>query len=125
MNSKYNTKEKILDFVNGKVGWFANTTEKAPFLHELGHKYYEDCVKSFANARNISYDEAKKNLDKIIYNYIQNNLVNEKELKNTLSGYAWNGYETNKFTEVRAESISVRDSNTFASGLVDEIKKGG
>lgn len=48
MNSKYNTKEKILDFVNGKVGWFANTTEKAPFLHELGHKYYEDCVKSLA-----------------------------------------------------------------------------
>lgn len=125
MNSKYNTKEKILDFVNGKEGWFANTTEKAPFLHELGHKYYEDCVKSLANARNISYDEAKKNLDKIIYNYIQNNLVNEKELKNTLSGYALNGYETNKFTEVIAESISVRDSNTFASGLVDEIKKGG
>ena len=48
-NSRYDTKEKILDFVNKSKGRFANTTEYAPFLHELGHKYYEDSIKRLAD----------------------------------------------------------------------------
>jgi hypothetical protein len=125
MNSKYNTKEKILDFVNGKEGWFANTTEKAPFLHELGHKYYEDCVKSLANARNISYDEAKKSIDKQIYNFIQENLPKEEGLEDKLSGYALKGYKDLAYTEIIAESVTVKNSNVFAEKLLDAIRDGG
>ena len=43
----------------GKVEWstkngasfnlFANNTEYAPYLHEFGHKHYEDTVKNLAN----------------------------------------------------------------------------
>ena len=44
INSKYNTIEKIKKYVTAQEGQFANTTEYAPLLHELGHKYYYDCT---------------------------------------------------------------------------------
>ena len=40
INSKYNTKEKMLKYLSETEGFFANTTVYAPIKHELGHKYY-------------------------------------------------------------------------------------
>ena len=44
INSKYDTKIKIIEYVTRQKGYFANKTESAPFLHELGHKYYYDSM---------------------------------------------------------------------------------
>ena len=56
INSKYDTPQKILDFINKVRGRFANTTEYAPYLHELGHKYYEDCINAIVKSQEIKYD---------------------------------------------------------------------
>ena len=92
---------------------------------EQGHKYYEDCVKSLANARNISYDEAKKSIDKQIYNFIQENLPKEEGLEDKLSGYALKGYKDLAYTEIIAESVTVKNSNVFAEKLLDAIRDRG
>jgi len=48
INSKYDTPEKVLGFVNQTQGMFANNTQYAPILHELGHKYYYDSINKLA-----------------------------------------------------------------------------
>lgn len=42
INSKYNTSEKIKEYIDKTKGYFSNSTELAPYLYELGHKQYED-----------------------------------------------------------------------------------
>lgn len=120
INSKYNTKEKIRQFVNENKGQFANTTEYAPYLHELGHKYYYDKIKELADKKGISYTEAKRSIDKKIMYYI------EQEMRYTLaeriSAYADNGYLKGKITEVCAESFSVRNSNNYADRILEMLE---
>ena len=48
INSKYNTKDKILKYINQRAGFFANKTIYAPLLHELGHKYYYDVIEKYS-----------------------------------------------------------------------------
>ena len=117
INSKYDTKDKTLEFVNKSQGRFANTTEYAPYLHEFGHKYYEDCINILAISKNMSYNEIKKILDRKIYNYIESNGGNEF-LETTISGYSKIGYIKNLFTEVVAECFSVQDTNVMAKEIL-------
>ena len=35
----------ILGYINRTKGEFANNTEYAPYLHELGHRFYYDSIK--------------------------------------------------------------------------------
>lgn len=117
INSRYDTTEKVLAFVNSSRGRFANTTEYAPILHELGHKYYEDCIKRLAISENMSYNKAKKKIDKSIYKYIEDN-GGDFFLETTLSTYAQVGYAKNSFTEITAECFSVRDENATAKDIL-------
>lgn len=52
INSKYDTLDKILKFVNKRENQFANNTVYALYLHELGHKFYEDFIKKLAKSKN-------------------------------------------------------------------------
>ena len=60
INSRYDTRQKILDFVNNTEGYFANKTEYEPYLHELGHKFYYDTIKSIAREKQIGYTKARR-----------------------------------------------------------------
>ena len=113
INSKYDTKEKVLAFVNKNKGQFANETEYAPFLHELGHKYYEDCIKKLAISENIGYNESKKKIDRRIFDYIESK-HNPDFVLESISGYASGGESSGKFTEIIAECFSVRGENSVA-----------
>ena len=114
INSKYDTKEKVLAFVNKNKGQFANETEYAPFLHELGHKYYEDCIKKLAISENIGYNESKKKIDRRIFDYIESK-HNPDFVLESISGYASGGESSGKFTEIIAECFSVRGENSMSN----------
>lgn len=122
INSKYNTKEKILKFVNNEEGGFANNTEYAPYLHELGHKYYYDAIKVIEKNRNISYSEANKILDRAIYNLVQEIYQSGDDIKEVLSQYAYDGYERQKFTEIIAESFSAQNENIIAKKFINVVE---
>lgn len=119
INSRYNTKKKILAFVTKNKGQFANQTEYAPILHELGHKYYEDSVKRLASTKNISYNEAKNIIDSKIYEYISTRNSDGRFVRNNISGYAATGYDCHSYTEIVAECFSATNDNTVASELLD------
>ena len=117
INSKYDTKEKVMAFVNKNKGQFANETEYAPFLHELGHKYYEDCIKKLAISENIGYNESKKKIDRRIFDYIESK-HNPDFVLESISGYASGGESSGKFTEIIAECFSVRGENSVADKIL-------
>lgn len=120
LNSKFDTTAKVLQYVNAQKGQFANTTELAPILHELGHKYYEDCVKSLAKEQKIGYNNAKEIIDSKIQSFIYDNIPNE--ISKVISKYADNGYKKHKYTELVAECFSVRNSNDTADKLISLLK---
>ena len=121
LNSQYDTKEKILDFLNQSKGRFANTTEYAPLLHELGHKYYENSIERLANSQDMSYNDIKKKIDRKIYDYIESK-GGDFFARENLSGYANIGYNKNEFTEIIAECFSVRNDNIIAKEILSLLE---
>lgn len=119
INSKYNTASKIIAYVNKQKDMFANKTEYAPLLHELGHKYYYDSIKSLAKAKNIEYNEAKDLVDNKIADYIHDKTIS-KDLKSLISKYAQAGYDRHKYTEIIAESFTV-SKNKVANDLMNLV----
>ncbi|MFR1717849.1 MAG: phage minor capsid protein [Ruminococcus callidus] len=117
MNSIYDSSEKILEYVNLIPGQFANNTEYAPILHELGHKFYEDCIKRLAISENIGYNESRKKIDRRIFDYIKKQ-DNPDYLLCFVSGYASDGESSGKFTEIIAECFSVRKKNAAADAIL-------
>lgn len=117
MNSIYDSSEKILEYVNLIPGQFANNTEYAPILHELGHKFYEDRIKRLAISENIGYNESKKKIDRRIFDYIEKQ-GNPDYLLCFVSGYASDGELSGKFTEIIAECFSVRKKNAVADAIL-------
>lgn len=117
MNSSYDSSEKISEYVNRLPGWFANTTEHAPILHELGHKFYEDCIKRLAISENIGYNESKKKIDRRIFNYIEDQHDSDF-IKKSLSMYADKGWASGDFTEIIAECFSARGKNAVADAIL-------
>ena len=118
INSRYDTAEKILAFVTKHEGRFANQTEYAPILHELGHKYYEDSVKRLAISGEMSYNEAKDRIDSRIFEYIKSRNTDGRFVLNNISGYADKGYGDHSYTEIVAECFSVLNSNQTAMELL-------
>jgi hypothetical protein len=116
-NSKYNTKDKIIDYVSNNSGYFANKTEYAPFLHELGHKCYYDRIKSLAFSENIGYNEAKAIIDKKIFDKLV-----DVDIKDNISGYAYLGFTRNNPTEIAAECFTIRNENSIANSIYDITK---
>lgn len=72
ISSRYDTKEKILEWIHRlnerDFTQFANQTELAPILHELGYKFYYGLIKEVAKARKIHYNKSKKFIDALIQN---------------------------------------------------------
>lgn len=116
INSKYNTASKIIAYVNKQKDMFANKTEFAPLLHELGHKYYYDSIKNLAKAKNIEYNKAKKIIDEKILSYIQGKEIGS-DLRKSISDYARLGYKEHNYTEIVAESFTVPE-NEYANNLI-------
>ena len=123
MNSQYDTTAKTLEFLNKNKGEFANTTIYAPILHELGHCYYENCVKQLAKSRRIAYNKAKDILDERIQDFIHNQ-IGGSNIKKLLSHYALIGYDEHKYTEIVAECFSIKSHNNFATSIVNLINEG-
>lgn len=119
INSKYDTASKIISYVNKQKDMFANKTEFAPLLHELGHKYYYDCIKNLAKVKNIEYNKAKGIIDEKILSYIQNKGVS-KNLDTLISEYAQSGYDRHKYTEIVAEVFTVPEKE-LASDLINLV----
>ena len=119
INSKYDTASKIISYVNKQKDMFANKTEFAPLLHELGHKYYYDCIKNLAKVKNIEYNKAKDIIDEKILSYIQNKGVS-KNLDTLISEYAQSGYDRHKYTEIVAEVFTVPEKE-LASDLINLV----
>lgn len=112
LNSKYNTREKILEYVNRIPGQFANTTEVAPILHELGHKYYYDSIERLAKVEKLTYNTVKKIVDAKLMAYIDSE--NGGKIVKELSQYANTGYVSGNYSEVCAEAFGADATNTFA-----------
>lgn len=121
MNSIYDSSEKILEYVNLIPGQFANNTEYAPILHELGHKFYEDCIKRLAIFENISYNESKKTIDRRIFEYIESK-HNPDFVLESISDYAADGESSGNFTEIIAECFSVRGKNSIADKILELLE---
>ena len=119
INSKYDTASKIISYVNKQKDMFANKTEFAPLLHELGHKYYYDSIKNLAKVKNIEYNRAKDIIDEKILSYIQNKGVS-KNLDTLISEYAQSGYDRHKYTEIVAEVFTVPEKE-LASDLINLV----
>lgn len=122
LNSKYNTSGKILDFVNEKAGYFANNTELAPILHELGHKYYEDCVKSLAISENMEYNKAKISIDGKIYDFLHSNNLGDT-LSKEISEYAQLGYDCHNYSEIIAECFSSKNLKDISESILKELRR--
>ena len=125
INSKYDTTEKILGFVNQTQGMFANNTQYAPVLHELGHKYYYDSINKLAISKGIEYNKAKDIVDSKLIECIRKSNVENNPffIMKNLSGYAHKGYSGNLITEVVAEGFSVMHQNEFAKSLIDALNE--
>lgn len=122
LNSKYNTSGKILDFVNEKAGYFANNTEFAPILHELGHKYYEDCVKSLAISENMEYNKANISIDGKIYDFLHSNNLGDT-LSKEISEYAQLGYDCHNYSEIIAECFSSKNLKDISESILKELRR--
>lgn len=122
INKKYDTVEKMLEYVNEIPGMFANTTVSAPLKHEIGHKFYYDSIKALAKKKNMSYNDAMELFDNTIKEHIHNRSL-DKKLYYQLSEYAQNGFNPfdPKYTEVIAECYSVYGQNEIATNLIDEL----
>ena len=119
INSKYNTKDKILKYINKNNGFFANKTIYAPLLHELGHKYYYDVIENYSLIQNISYNEAEQIIKDKIADYVHKYSYSRFFLEKNLSKYAQDGYTQGKYGEIIAEAFSAMDLNVIAKEIMD------
>lgn len=121
INSKYNTKKKMLAYLNRNTGYFANTTIYAPILHELGHKFYYDTIEKYSKKENISYNEAEQIIIDRIADYVHKRNENGDFLEKYLSEYAQDGYRQGKYGEIIAEAFSAIESNITAKEIIELI----
>ena len=49
-----------------------------PAKHEMGHKFYEKCIKNLAKKENIDYNKAKDKIDDKIFTRIKELNVNKQ-----------------------------------------------
>lgn len=112
INSKYDTPEKIREYVNRTKGYFSNSTEFSPYLHELGHKQYKDALITYAEKNNITVDKAANIVENKLMNYISEHRKQDIRFINTnISGYANNSYTEHKYSEIFAECYAAEKNN--------------
>ena len=97
LNSKFNTAEKILDFVES--GNFANNEVISVVLHEAGHKYYYDSIRKLVEKSGISKTEAKNKIDQAIEKIIKTQIIQDsRDVQLAISPYAGKGYTKRDFS---------------------------
>jgi len=104
-NAKYDTTVKVVDYISRTAGYFANKTEYAPLLHEIGHYHYDNYVKNLAKSREISYNESEYIVKKLIYQKIED--MDGAAYVEAISKYAYDGYNKALYSEIFAELYSV------------------
>ena len=118
INSQYNTEAKALKFLEEGTG-YANHTSLAPYLHELGHAYYEQRIEMLAKEYSMSYTKTKEDIENQIGTLIGSKLTeNYKYLMDTISEYAQDGYKNHAYGEIIAECFSMVESK---GKFVDKI----
>lgn len=118
INSKYDTKAKIRNYLTKQDGWFSSTDISAPYLHELGHKLFEEKIEKLANKRNVSYNVAKNYIDRNMREFIDKRIADKGYIITELSRYAYIQYDNARLTEVLAESYAAKN-NSFAKAIVE------
>ena len=124
INGKYMTVKDIIKYVNEQMGMFANKTEFAPYLHEIGHKYFENCVISIAKKHNLSYNQSinliKSKTSEFLKSYLESN---PNCIEKQISEYASLKYGKGKIQELYAECFSiVSNDNELKNLLINVIK---
>ena len=124
INGKYMTVKDIIKYVNEQMGMFANKTEFAPYLHEIGHKYFENCVISIAKKHNLSYNQSinliKSKTSECLKSYLESN---PNCIEKQISEYASLKYGKGKIQELYAECFSiVGNDNELKNLLINVIK---
>lgn len=124
INGKYMTVKDIIKYVNEQMGMFANKTEFAPYLHEIGHKYFENCVISIAKKHNLSYNQSinliKSKTSECLKSYLESN---PNCIEKQISEYASLKYGKGKIQELYAECFSiVSNDNELKNLLINVIK---
>lgn len=124
INGKYMTVKDIIKYVNEQMGMFANKTEFAPYLHEIGHKYFENCVISIAKKHNLSYNQSinliKSKTSEYLKSYLESN---PNCIKKQISEYASSEYEKGKIQELYAECFSIFDNDNELKNLLINVIK--
>jgi hypothetical protein len=114
LNSKFKTEKSIKKYVNNPKGWFANKTTDAPYLHELGHKYYYDRIDSLAKSKGISYNKSRQLYESELADFLKGKSASDGiYVQDNLGTYANNKYTkggSNRLSEVMAEWFTVRNS---------------
>ena len=123
INGKYDTNDKIIDYLNKDKNLFANNDKLTPLKHEMGHKFYEKCIKKLAKKENIDYNKAKDRIDSKIFEKVKELNLDSSELFliDNLSEYAYNHYKNHKYTEVIAECLTVYKENSLANSIISEL----
>lgn len=124
MNSQYDTKAKIEDYLKENAGWFASQSVYAPYKHEICHSYYEKIVAALAKREGMDYNKAKERVDAVIQNFVHTQAESGKSLDKELSNYADYSYKKHKFSEIVAECFSVNSENQYAGALLDILGGG-
>ncbi len=119
LNRKYYTEQQILDFVQETEGYFANQTKHAPYLHEIGHRYYDESIKRLAKTKKIGYNESKSIIDSRIMEYVHRHNDSGAVVAKRVGGHAEIAYRDGNYGELIAECFSVYGDSDFSRGLID------
>ncbi len=122
INGKYDTSEKIKEYINKTKGYFSNSSEFSPYLHELGHKRYEDALAVYSEKNNISVDKARNIIENRLMEYVgEKRKVDKNYIINNLSIYADTSYTDHKYSELFAECLSSNNDNKCINDILKII----
>ncbi len=129
INAKYRSEKAIVEYLTKTKGFFASTDITAPYLHELGHKYYKTVIGLIAKKKNISYNQAKEVIEVPIRQYVNNNSRLKYDLvKKEIGTYAYLTFDK-KPDETFAEVFSlwginlINDDSTLAGYIKNYFEK--
>lgn len=123
INSRYDTPEKIKEYVNKTKGYFSNSSGFAPYLHELGHKQYEDALVVYAEKNNISVDKARNVIENKLMEYVgKKRKVDHCFIDTNISVYAAESYSNHKYSEIFAECLSAEKMNDAIKNTLKIMK---
>lgn len=125
INSKYDTNEKIKAYVNETKGYFSNSTKYAPYLHELGHKRYEDALEAYARNNGITVNRARNIIENRLMDYVgEERKTNELFISKNISKYAEDSYLEHVISEIFAECFSAESKNIHMENILRLLNMG-